>query len=66
MLSGFLVTQMFPATMLLLPLFVVLIALELLNSYLGLVIIYSATALPFCVWQMKGVIGDRSRSGSQS
>jgi arabinogalactan oligomer/maltooligosaccharide transport system permease protein len=54
MLSGLLVTQMFPATMLLLPLYVVLIALGLLNSYVGIVIIYSATVLPFCVWQMKG------------
>jgi arabinogalactan oligomer/maltooligosaccharide transport system permease protein len=47
-------TQMFPATMLLLPLYVVLIKLHLLNSYLGIIIIYTATALPFCVWQMKG------------
>lgn len=54
MLSGLLVTQMFPATMLLLPLYVVLIQLQLLNSYIGIVIIYTATALPFCVWQMKG------------
>ncbi len=54
MLKGLLVTQMFPATMLLLPLYVVLINLQLLNSYIGIVIIYSATALPFCVWQMKG------------
>ena len=54
MLSGLLVTQMFPATMLLLPLYVVLIKLHLLNSYLGIIIIYTATALPFCVWQMKG------------
>lgn len=53
-LSGLLVTQMFPATMLLLPLYVMLIWLGLLNSYLGLIIIYTATALPFCVWQMKG------------
>jgi arabinogalactan oligomer / maltooligosaccharide transport system permease protein len=35
MLSGLLVTQMFPATMLLLPLYVVLIQLQLLNSYIG-------------------------------
>ena len=54
MLKGLLVTQMFPATMLLLPLYVVLINLQLLNSYIGIVIIYAATALPFCVWQMKG------------
>ena len=54
MLSGLLITQMFPATMLLLPLYVMLIQLQLLNSYLGIIVIYTATALPFCVWQMKG------------
>jgi arabinogalactan oligomer/maltooligosaccharide transport system permease protein len=51
---GILITQMFPATMLLLPLYIMLIKLHLLNSYLGVIIIYTSTALPFCVWQMKG------------
>ncbi|MCF8435250.1 MAG: sugar ABC transporter permease [Ignavibacteriales bacterium] len=51
---GILTTQMFPATMLLLPMYIMLIKLELINSYFGLIIVYSATALPFCVWQMKG------------
>jgi arabinogalactan oligomer/maltooligosaccharide transport system permease protein len=51
---GLLTTQMFPATMLLLPMYIMLIKLQLINSYLGIIIIYSATALPFCVWQMKG------------
>lgn len=51
---GILTTQMFPATMLLLPMYIMLIKLELLNSYLGIIVVYSATALPFCVWQMKG------------
>ena len=54
MLSGLLVTQMFPATMLLLPLYIMLIQLQLINSYLGIIVIYAATALPFCIWQMKG------------
>ena len=53
MLNGLLVTQMFPATMLLLPLYLILIKLSLINSYLGVVIIYTATALPFCIWQLK-------------
>ena len=52
-LNGLLVTQMFPATMLLLPLYLILIKLALINSYLGVIIIYSATALPFCIWQLK-------------
>lgn len=51
---GLLTTQMFPATMLLLPMYIMLIKLHLIDSYLGIIIIYSATALPFCVWQMKG------------
>ena len=54
MLNGLLVTQMFPATMLLLPLYLILIKLHLINSYLGVIIIYAATALPFCIWQLKG------------
>ena len=49
-----LVTQMFPATMLLLPFFIILSKLSLINSFMGLIIIYSSTALPFCIWQMKG------------
>ncbi|MBU1706376.1 sugar ABC transporter permease [bacterium] len=49
-----LTTQMFPATMLLLPLFIMLAKLHLINSYIGIVVVYTATALPFCVWQMKG------------
>jgi len=53
-LLSLLVTQMFPATMLLLPLYIMLIYLGLINSYLGIIITYSATALPFCIWTMKG------------
>lgn len=49
-----LTTQMFPATMLLLPLYVMIAYLQLVNTFLGLLIFYSATALPFCLWQMKG------------
>ncbi len=47
-------TQMFPVTMLLLPLFIMLINIGAYDSYIGLIIAYSATALPFTVWQMKG------------
>lgn len=53
-LVSLLVTQMFPATMLLLPLYIMMIYLGLINSYLGIIIMYSATALPFCIWTMKG------------
>ncbi|HNX00982.1 MAG TPA: sugar ABC transporter permease [Candidatus Cloacimonadota bacterium] len=53
-LMSLLITQMFPATMLLLPLFIMLSKLHLINSFLGLIIMYSATALPFSIWLMKG------------
>jgi arabinogalactan oligomer/maltooligosaccharide transport system permease protein len=49
-----LTTQMFPATMLLLPLYILIAKLHLINTYLGLMVFYTSTALPFCVWQMKG------------
>ncbi len=54
MMLSILTTQMFPATMLLLPLYVMIARLGLINTYFGLCIFYASTALPFCVWQMKG------------
>jgi arabinogalactan oligomer/maltooligosaccharide transport system permease protein len=49
-----LITQMFPATMLLLPLYVIMSKLHLIDTLLGIIIAYTATALPFCIWTMKG------------
>lgn len=54
LLGAFLVTQMFPATMMMVPLFVVLRTLGLLDKSLGLVLVYSTTALPLSVWMLKG------------
>jgi arabinogalactan oligomer/maltooligosaccharide transport system permease protein len=54
MMTSILTTQMFPATMLLLPLYVMIARLGLINTYVGLCVFYVSTALPFCVWQMKG------------
>ena len=51
---AFLLTQMFPATMLMLPLYVMLKALGLLDTFAGLALAYTATALPFCVMTMRG------------
>ena len=41
-----LTTQMFPATMLLLPLYILIAKLGLVNTYLGLMVFYTSTALP--------------------
>ncbi|MBC8042691.1 MAG: carbohydrate ABC transporter permease [Rhizobacter sp.] len=59
-------TQMFPVTMLLLPLFIMLIKLGVYDSYIGLIIAYTATALPFCIWQMKGFYDTIPRSLEES
>ena len=54
-LMAFLVSQMFPGTLLLIPLFIILVQwLGLGSSYTGLVLLYTVTAIPFCVWMMKG------------
>ena len=49
-----LVVQMFPATLLMIPMYVILSQLGLLNHLGGLVLVYATTALPFCVWMLKG------------
>ncbi|MCA9672686.1 MAG: carbohydrate ABC transporter permease [Myxococcales bacterium] len=53
-MMAFLVAQMFPGTLLMIPMYVILGRLGLLNHLLGLVLVYSTTALPFCVWMLKG------------
>jgi arabinogalactan oligomer/maltooligosaccharide transport system permease protein len=50
----FLAVQMFPATLLMIPLYVLLDRLGLLDHVLGLVLVYSTSAIPFCVWMLKG------------
>jgi len=49
-----LTTQMIPAGMLLLPLYIMLTRLQLINTYLGLIIAYSVTSVPFSIWILKG------------
>ena len=53
-LQFFLTTQMFPGVVMTIPLYLLLDALGLLNSWTGLALVYSTTAIPFCVWMMKG------------
>jgi len=52
---AFLVSQMFPGTLMLIPLFIIIVKwLGLGNTFWGLVIVYATTAIPFCVWMLKG------------
>jgi arabinogalactan oligomer/maltooligosaccharide transport system permease protein len=49
-----LVTQMFPGVVMMIPLYIILERLALLDTLAGLVLVYSTTAVPFCVWMLKG------------
>lgn len=46
--------QMLPGTALLIPTFLVFNHLNLLGSYLGLILAYVAAVLPFSIWVMRG------------
>ena len=49
-----LLVQMFPGIIILVPYFMVMKTLGLLNTSIGLILAYSVTALPLCVWMLKG------------
>jgi N,N'-diacetylchitobiose transport system permease protein len=51
-----LVVQMVPLEALVIPLFLQMRDLELLNSLLGLTIVYLAFSLPFAVWTLRGFV----------
>ncbi len=45
---------MFPGTLMMIPLYLIVNWLGLLDNLAGLVLIYSTTSIPFCVWMLKG------------
>lgn len=49
-----LATQMIPAAMLMVPLFILAVQANLIGTYRGLVIAYSVTSIPFSIWILKG------------
>jgi len=53
-LFAFLVAQMFPGAILIVPLYNIMKELGLLNTFTGLILAYSTLSLPFCVWMLKG------------
>lgn len=65
-LSIFLLTQLFPAPMLLLPMFILISKLHLMDNFLGLLIPYTAMSVPFCVWMLKGYFDTIPKSLEES
>ncbi len=55
-------SQMIPAGMLILPLFLMIMKLRLMNTYLGMIIAYSVSSLPFSIWILKGYYDTIPRS----
>ena len=55
-------SQMIPAGMLILPLFLMIMKMGLMNSYLGMIIAYSVSSLPFSIWILKGYYDTIPRS----
>jgi arabinogalactan oligomer/maltooligosaccharide transport system permease protein len=54
-LMSFLVSQMFPGTLTLVPIYIIVVQwLQLGSTFLGLVLVYCTIAIPFCVWMLKG------------
>ncbi|MBC7472867.1 MAG: carbohydrate ABC transporter permease [Candidatus Sericytochromatia bacterium] len=62
LLFSFLLTQMFPGAILIVPLYNIIKNFGLLNSYTGLLIAYSTISLPFCVWMLKSFFDTIPRS----
>jgi arabinogalactan oligomer/maltooligosaccharide transport system permease protein len=53
-LTLLLATQLIPAAMLLVPLYILAVQFKLANTYVGMVIALSVTAVPFSIWILKG------------
>ena len=54
-MMAFLVSQMFPGTLMLIPLYIIIVQwLGLGSTRLGLVLVYGTTSVPFSVWMLKG------------
>jgi arabinogalactan oligomer/maltooligosaccharide transport system permease protein len=54
-LMSFLVSQMFPGTLMLIPLYIIVVQwLGLGSTYTGVILVYSTISIPFCVWMLKG------------
>ena len=52
--TGIFLTYLVPDTLLFIPLFQIVKAIGLLNSYWGMVLIYPTLTVPFCTWIMIG------------
>ena len=57
-----LILQLIPSTVNIVPYYMMLNALDLLNTHAGLIVIYTAGGIPFVIWIMKGYFDTLPRS----
>lgn len=50
---GVLVTQMLPGIVLVIPMYIIMRRLGLMNSYAGLILAYISFTLPYCIWMQR-------------
>ena len=55
---GYLSTQMLPRVLILIPFFLLMFNLTLINTYIGIILAHTVVALPFTVWLLKGYFDD--------
>lgn len=53
-LVSILATQMFPLSLILIPMYMLFRTLHLIDTYTGLIIAFTTFGLPFSIWMMKG------------
>lgn len=54
LMKQFLVVNMFPIVLLIIPLFIIMRQLNLIDTYAGVIIAHSTFAIPFSTWMMTG------------
>ncbi|MDQ7909825.1 carbohydrate ABC transporter permease [Phytohabitans sp. ZYX-F-186] len=55
-LGWVLLSQLFPFVLLVIPLFLILRQVDLVNTHAGLVLVYVVWALPFALWMLQGFV----------
>jgi multiple sugar transport system permease protein/raffinose/stachyose/melibiose transport system permease protein len=58
LLSGIIVAQMFPSSAIIIPIYMMVRSVNLLNTYAALVIAYITVTLPVAIWLMRGFLAN--------
>ncbi|MFC6616276.1 carbohydrate ABC transporter permease [Halopenitus salinus] len=58
LILGYLGTEMLPRVLILIPFFVIMYNLDIIDTYVGIIIAHTVIALPFVTWLLKGYFDD--------